>query len=129
MRKVLPLAVMLAVAGCGTPMHWEKQGADPEMLKADMTDCRRAASQEAFHQYAFDTGFTRFGAPYWGYAARPSYGAWRSRLDSDRSYAESRLTNFCMRNKGYELVPNEPPQAAPADTIPAQPQPQPPPRS
>lgn len=108
MRKILPFALMLGVAACGAGSHWEKAGAAPETTRADMADCRRAASQEAFRTYAFDTGFTRFGAPWWGYPTRPSYAMWRSRLESDRLYAESRLTSFCMRNKGYELVPNEP---------------------
>ena len=108
MRNVFALALMTAgLASCGTPSHWEKPGVDAEAARADMQDCRRAASQEVFRQQAFDTGFTRFGAPWWGYPQRPSYAVFRSRLDSDRLYSEHRLAHFCMRNKGYELVPDE----------------------
>ena len=113
MRKVLAVALMASVsmaslAGCATPSHWEKAGADLEATRADMQDCRRQASQEAFRQHAFDVGFSRYGAAWWGYPRRPSYAMFSSRLDSDRYYSEHRLTNFCMRIKGYELVPDEP---------------------
>jgi hypothetical protein len=111
MRKVLPLALLLGLASCATASHWEKPGANEETLRADMIECRRAASQEAFRQQAFDTGFTRLGAPWWGYASRPSYAMWNSRLASDRTYTEQRLVRFCMQIKGYELVPNQPPPA------------------
>jgi hypothetical protein len=109
MRKVFALAALTGLAGCGTPSHWEKPGADLEATRADVRDCRRLASQEAFRQQAFDVGFARYGSPWWGYPHRPSYAVFRSRLDTDRFYSDHRLTNFCMRSKGYELVPDEPP--------------------
>ena len=108
MRKVLAAAVTAGLAGCGMPSHWEKPGTDLEATRADMQDCRRQASQEAFRQHAFDVGFARYGPGWWGYPRRPSYAMFSSRLDSDRYYSEHRLTNFCMRIKGYELVPAEP---------------------
>jgi hypothetical protein len=112
MRKVLALLPLATLAACATPAHWEKPGADDAAVKADLTYCAAAARTEAFQNYAFDTGFMRFGAPWWGYPYRPSQALWRQRLDSDRFYAETRLKDFCMRNKGYELVPDAPPPAA-----------------
>jgi hypothetical protein len=48
MRKVAPIALLLAVATCGAPARWEKPGVSAEMTSTDAVDCRRAASQEAF---------------------------------------------------------------------------------
>lgn len=97
---------LTALAAC-TPMRWDKPNASPEVSQADLADCRNQASREAF-QYSFAYGygpFYMFGpryrySPFW----RP-YGFYG--IADDRFYQENRLTNFCMRNKGYELVPAE----------------------
>jgi len=100
MRKVvpvtLPVAMLLAVAGCATPERWEKPGVSVEMTATDAVECRRAANQEAF---------LYIPAPplIWPYR-RSSTINWQYE-QSERFYAENRLTAFCMRNKGYELVP------------------------
>jgi hypothetical protein len=98
MRKVVPTtflgALLLAVAACGAPSRWEKPGASAEMTSTDAVDCRRAASQEAFL-------YNPSGLPpLWPYRR-----TWQQYQDSERFYAENRLTAFCMRNKGYELMP------------------------
>jgi hypothetical protein len=103
MRKVVPVALsaalMLGVAGCGTPARWEKPGASDAMTISDVTDCRRAASQEAFL-------FAPYGFPPLLWPGRRGYWLnWYQMQESQRFYAENRLTAFCMRNKGYELVP------------------------
>ena len=100
MRKVAPVtllgAMLLAVAACAAPARWEKAGVSEEMTATDAVDCRRAASQEAF---------LYIPAPplIWPYR-RGSTINWQYE-QSERFYAENRLTAFCMRNKGYELVP------------------------
>ena len=103
MRKVLPVLLMLGVAACATPMRWEKPGATEEMLSFDMSSCRQAAQQEAMRYYTFGYYPFAFGPPVWG-LRRGSWPLWQMRADSDRFFAENRLTAFCMRNKGYELV-------------------------
>jgi hypothetical protein len=97
MRKVVPVTLVsvLLLACCGTPTHWEKPGVSSAMTATDAVDCRRAASMEAFLYQP------RLPPPLWPYR-RPS---WKQLEDSERFYAENRLTAFCMRSKGYELVP------------------------
>jgi len=99
MRKVLPFALLLTAAACGTPARWEKPGVSDEMTATDAVDCRRAASQEAFLYNPYGWG----PPPLWPY--RRNWLYWQQYQDSQRFYAENRLTAFCMRNKGYELVP------------------------
>jgi hypothetical protein len=98
MRKVLPLALLLALGACAAPTHWEKPGVTEEVLAHDLTDCRQAAAQEAM-RYPYG-----FGPPFGAYG-RSSYFLWQQRQESDRFYAENRLREFCMRNKGYALMP------------------------
>jgi len=105
MRHLLILAAATSLAACATPPRaWEKEGSTPQTTGMDLVDCRRAARQEAFYEvpYLGVGGFSRFG-PYYGYARpfRPYWGYWGADLRYDR---EIRLTAFCMRNKGYELV-------------------------
>lgn len=107
--RILPalfLAVLLPLTACGGPTYrWDRAGATEESSRADQVECRRAAASEAFRQYVYEVGFPRLGPQYWGYQTRPEYFAWRQRLEAERFFYEHRLANFCMRNKGYELVP------------------------
>ena len=97
MRKVVPFVLLLVVAACGAPARWEKPGVSLEGKVADIADCRRAASQEVFLY------FYGLPPPLWPYRRSGLY--WHQYEESQRFYAENRLTAFCMRNKGYELVP------------------------
>lgn len=116
MRHLLILAVATSLAACaGSPRVWEKEGATPQTTGADLVECRRAARQEAFYEASYSGfgGFSRFG-PYYGYRRGPYFWG-GSDLQFDR---EVRLTAFCMRNKGYELVtlppaPSQGPTVAP----------------
>jgi len=102
MRHLLILAAATSLAACATPPRvWEKEGATPQTTGIDLVECRRAARQEAFYEvpYLGIGGFSRFG-PYYGYRPiRPYWGGADLRYDR-----EVRLTAFCMRTKGYELV-------------------------
>jgi hypothetical protein len=115
MRRILLVLLVLAVSGCAIPeTRWEKPGADEKMAASDLSNCRRAAQQETFQAaplYGFGYGF---GLPYWRYRPWTFY-------ESNRFYTENRLTDFCMRNKGYQLVTIEPPRPTPPAPPPAAP--------
>ena len=120
MRKVLPVLLMLGVAACAPPMRWEKPGATEQMLAFDMASCREAAQQEAMRSYSFGYYPFAFGPPVWG-LRRGNWALWQMRADSDRFFAENRLTAFCMRTKGYEQVRIQPQTQVPPP--PASPEP------
>jgi hypothetical protein len=101
MRRILPFLMLTTVAACAFPQtRWEKDGVDDQMAMNDLGYCKTAARNEAFVTYPFG-----FGSPFYGIRREP--WVW----DNDRFYAESRLTSFCMRSKGYQLVTVQPPQA------------------
>ena len=104
MRRFLVLAIAAVLPACSspTPRLWEKEGATPEMAKIDLVACRQAARQEALYQipYAGYGGRVGMGPYPYRYAWRGPYGS-GAELRYDR---ENRLTVFCMRTKGYELV-------------------------
>ena len=95
MRKVVPFALLLTVAACSEPARWEKAGVTAEMTSTDAVECRRSAAQESF---LYQSGLPPPPGAY-------RRGHWQMYQDADRFYAENRLTAFCMRSKGYELVP------------------------
>ena len=104
------LFALLFLAGC-TPLQWVREGAmpDPGVLEKDASTCRQEAWREA--QYR-SWAYTRPYAPFVrrdpfgrGFVAWP-YGPWPYPF-SDPFFEEQRLADFCMRAKGYELVPVE----------------------
>jgi hypothetical protein len=116
MRGILPLLLLVAISGCSFPeTRWEKAGADDNAMKSDLLTCRQAAQQETFvtsPYYGYGFGF---GPPFWRHRYWPSY------YYDNRFYTEGRLTDFCMRNKGYQLVTIQPPQTKPPAQTPAAP--------
>jgi hypothetical protein len=103
-------AAVLVLAGC-TPMEWIKPDVTPEEREQDAIACQ----QEAWHEARWRAWYYRpypiapfrdasgrflFPGPY-GYFSDP-FG--------DPFLEEGRLAQFCMRSKGYELVPVEPAQ-------------------
>lgn len=114
MRPVRLAAAAVALSAC-TPMQWVRDGAvpAPEALEKDAAACRQQAWREAqyrafayrpFGPFAMRGGSGRgfYGWPYGAYAY--PFG--------DPFFEEGRLADFCMRAKGYELVPVEAPKAA-----------------
>jgi hypothetical protein len=107
MHKVLPLLVLVSLAACAFPQtRWDKPGANEKMTADDLLNCRHAAQQEAFLD-----------------APAPVIGPWAAhhwwRTENDRFYMENRLTDFCMRSKGYTLVDVPPPPRTAAPQAPA----------
>lgn len=108
MRRLVTLLSIVAplgtLAACAPPMHWDKPGADQAALVRDQNDCRVGAQEESNRNF--------YPAP-----IGPLYGwrwtsAWAQQAESQRFYAETNLTRFCMRNKGWELVPTTADRAA-----------------
>jgi hypothetical protein len=97
---------LLALAGC-TPMQWVHQNASPAELSQDLAHCRQEAWREAqwrsflYRPFGPTVFVDRFGRRHvLGYAPfSDPFG--------DTFIEESRLAHFCMRAKGYELVPIE----------------------
>ena len=102
------LGAALALAGC-TPMQWVKPDATAQERERDAIACQQEAWHEArwrawyyrpFPMASFrDAAGRRFFPGPYGYYADP-FG--------DPYLEEGRLASFCMRSKGYELVPVEP---------------------
>jgi hypothetical protein len=108
----MSLAVLLAAA-C-TPLQWVRQDANPAQLEQDMAQCQQQAWREA--------SWRSFYYPSLGPALIHDVRGRRvlvwpyspfSDPFGDRFFEESRLTQFCMRAKGYELVPAETIQPSP----------------
>ena len=91
------LLSLFVLAACDQPMQWERPGADAQARARDLDECRAAASDESNRNY-----YPASGAPAdsWRWPT-----SWPQRAESQRFYAETNLTRFCMRNKGWELAP------------------------
>jgi hypothetical protein len=113
LRRSCALAALL-LAGC-TPMHWVKSDVTPERAREDAIACRQDAWREARSRaWPYQT----FGpVPFFDSRGRLAYASPYSRYGDpfgDPYFEESRLQQFCMRAKGYELVPAETIQPSPA---------------
>ena len=107
MRRILPLLLLATVAACSFPQtRWEKEGADNVLAANDLGYCRKAARDEAFVTYPYASGSLFYGF------YRPA--AW----EESRYVSEIRLTQFCMRAKGYQRATVAPAQAT-AQVVPA----------
>jgi hypothetical protein len=101
MRAQVFLSILLLTA-C-TPMEWVRPDTDPAQRSADAQACQRAAWREAqwqsyWYQYQFEPMVVGPGRViYPGGAFADPY--------AHQMMQESRLAQFCMESKGYELVP------------------------
>jgi hypothetical protein len=106
-RAALALLVLLA-SGCA-PMRWVKADATPEQIDQDAVQCQ----QDAWREAQLNTWYSRPIGPIVAHdAAGRAFVAWPggpfADPFSDPFMEEGRLAHFCMRSKGYELVPAEP---------------------
>jgi hypothetical protein len=109
MRSSLLAISSAALCAC-TPMQWMRDGALPEpaAIAQDATTCRQQAWQEAqYRAWAYRPIAPIVSRDPFGrhFVAWP-YGSYGSPF-GDPFFEEARLTDFCMRAKGYELVPVE----------------------
>ena len=106
---------LLVLTAC-TPMQWVRDGNVPptEALEKDSTACRQQAWREAQYR-AF--AYRPYGPVMFRGPSGRSYVGWPyspySYPFGDVLFDEMRLADFCMRAKGYELVP-VPQKPAPA---------------
>jgi hypothetical protein len=102
-------------------MQWVKSDATPQRFSQDSIECQQEAWREArlraWHYSALGPypSRDRFGRPAFAWP----YSPWGDPC-GDTFLEEGRLASFCMRSKGYELVPVEKP-AAPQKEAPAEP--------
>ena len=106
MRPIF-LALLLGLAGC-TPLQWARQDASPAELSQDLAQCRQDAWREAQWRSFM---YRPFGPTYMVDRFGRNHVLFYSPFGDpfgDSFIEESRLAHFCMRAKGYQLVPVEP---------------------
>jgi hypothetical protein len=108
MKRFPLLPLLLAAAACA-PMEWTKSDAGPAQMEADLKACRQLAWREA--------GWAPYGYWYGGIGPLGYYDPFAHRMYpypyytpfadpyGGRFLEEARLTDFCMRAKGYQLEP------------------------
>ena len=107
-RFRLAAAFVLFAAGC-TPMQWVREDASAEQVRQDEAVCQQQAWREASWRAWFYRPFgptmirDRAGRPFIFWPYSPFGDPF-----NDRFMDEARLASFCMRAKGYELVPVKP---------------------
>jgi hypothetical protein len=108
-RLILAAAILTAVltGGCAA-MQWAKEDASAELVSQDLMRCQ----QDAWHEARMNTWYYRPLGPVGGpfLPGRPfglAYSPYYYDPFGDPYMEEARLTQFCMRNKGYELKPTE----------------------
>jgi hypothetical protein len=97
------VAVMMAafgLAACVGRMHWEHPESGQLNLAEDAAECQRLAAAEAWRAappFPFHYGYVHHGL-WWN---DPFY-------DHDYYWREAELRDFCLRSRGYHLVPDAP---------------------
>lgn len=119
-RRLSVMALMLLpgflLGGCGPSMMWARPNTSYETAQVDAAECGRLARDEAWREsFFYGPGFYgpgMFGPPFFG-----PYGPYGWRRDPfyrdayrgyPREWRESDLQGFCLRSRGYQLVPVNP---------------------
>jgi hypothetical protein len=115
MRRVLlfSLAALLG-AGC-TPLHWVRPDATPAQLEQDMAQCQQQAWREASWRSFYYPMLLGPSVVHDRHGRRLLVWPYTPFSDpfGNRFFEESRLADFCMRAKGYDLVPADKIQPSP----------------
>lgn len=101
MRPLAALA-LIALLGACSPMRWEHPQYGMAGTDTDLRDCTQSARTEAWRS---SFGYSAFDHPryYRGPNGQRYYDPFPMRRDS--TFDEWQLRDYCMRNKGYKLVP------------------------
>jgi hypothetical protein len=98
--RVAMLSVALGLSACASGMHWEHPESGQLNLSADMAQCARLAAAEAWRTeplFPFRYRHGRHG--FW----------WNDPLyEHDRFWREAELRDFCLKSRGYRLMPDAP---------------------
>ena len=117
MPRLIALALLLLTAAGCTPLYWVRPDASPEQVERDLEQCQREAWREASWRA---WSYRPFGPAIVQDLHGRRFLVWPSSpfIDpfGDRFFEESRLLHFCMRAKGYELVPADKIQPSPGGT-------------
>lgn len=110
LRSVI-VALPLLLGGCLPAYEWYRPGVGPTEARIDLSECSRAAEYESYSYrpaFVHQRNPNRYLGPNCGHRcaqkradADEAYD--RSRIRSDINERASRLTDFCMRSRGYGL--------------------------
>lgn len=112
--RFVPLVVSLLVgllSACGPPLAWQRPNTSLADAELDSQECAALARDQAFRDSMFAAPYGYYGYPYGRYAFGSSpwgyYGPRHGFSDSFmwRSQRESELQGFCLRARGYRLMP------------------------
>ena len=110
--RPLALALLLAAAGCAVaPRAWQNPTTGAFATAEEISACQGAAQVEAQRSVFADAGFAGFGFgwgrrgyyPGWGWGYTPGVSLNLAILQRAQD-----LTAFCLRLKGYALLPVRP---------------------
>ncbi|MFN4312099.1 MAG: hypothetical protein ACK4FK_16065 [Ferrovibrio sp.] len=112
-RFVLFCLVLLSgsLAGCGPPLAWQRPNTSLADADLDSRECAGLARDQAVRESFFGPPYGYYGYPYGSYAFGPypsGYRGWRNGYSESffwRSQRESELQGFCLRARGYRLLP------------------------
>lgn len=92
---LVPGAVLLGLSACAS-VRWHKADGDDSLLARDLAACRGKVQSR--------TGIP--GSPGASSPIDPRFGAPSGPSQADQMMQESQAVGFCMRDKGYALVPD-----------------------
>lgn len=87
------------MSACAAPGSWRKSGATQSEATTDLASCQQEAKATLQRLYSFS-----FPYPYplgWNGGRQVGYLEWQQRVETFKSYEESRLAAACMQEKGY----------------------------
>ena len=99
MRVTLLVLLLISISACAGPGPWGRYGVTQTEAATDLASCRRDARADVERLYSF-----RFPYPYplgWNGGRQIGYLEWQQRVETFKSYEESRLATVCLRDKGY----------------------------
>src|SRR5262249_11999398 len=106
MMRILAVLLTVAALGACTPMRWEHPQYGLAGAQEDLATCNQSARAEAWqYQSSVRAQMWEPARYYRNSSGRFVYDPWSNYRRYDPWMDESRLANFCMRNKGYQLVP------------------------
>jgi len=93
------LFITVALAACADAGLWHKPGATHSEVASDLASCQQEAKATLERLYSFS-----FPYPYplgWNRGRQVGYLEWQQRVETFKSYEESRLSSACMQEKAY----------------------------